>query len=187
VNESVLPVRGGRFLFYISRPLGIELMVSKFLWKAYIPAFIILVMIAVFVFLGIIMLDPDTFKQILPITPLFILPIFALVWLIYGECRTKIIRVELNYDNIVIRRYFGLAKSITYYYADLTGFTITILPAQNTAYEYLYIKQGDKNIGKLSEFYHKNYKDLKAELQKHLKDLGYADFSYWKETKDIFS
>lgn len=154
---------------------------------AYIPAFIAVAMVAVLVFLGIIMLDPVAAKQILPITPLFVFPVFALVWLIYGECRTKIIRVELNFDNMVIRGYFGLAKPVTYYYADLSGFTITILPATNTAYEYLYIKQGDKNVGKLSEFYHKNFRDLKGDLQTHLKDLGYADFSYWKETKDIFS
>jgi hypothetical protein len=162
-------------------------MISKFSWMAYIPAFIIVIMIAVLTFLGIIMLDPVTASQILPITPLFLFPVFALVWLVYGECRTKIIRVEINFDNMVIRRYFGLAKPVTYYYADLTGFIITILPAQNATYEYLYIKLGDKNIGKLSQFYHKNYSDLKGDLQTHLKDLGYADFSYWKETKDIFS
>jgi hypothetical protein len=162
-------------------------MKSKFSWKAYIPAFIITVMIAVLLFLGINMLDPVAASEILPITPLFLFPVFALVWLIYGECRTKIIRVELNFDNLVIRRYFGLAKPVTYYYTDLGGFTITILPAQNAAYEYLYIKSGDKNVGKLSEFYHKNYSDLKNELKHHLNDLGYADFSYWKEMKEIFA
>ena len=88
---------------------------------------------------------------------------------------------------MIISRCFDLAKPATWYYADLSGFTITILPAQNTAYEYLYIKLGDKNIGKLSEFYHKNYRDLKGELPTHLKDLGYIEFSYWKEIKEIFT
>ncbi|MGZ3944443.1 MAG: hypothetical protein ACXVJB_05845 [Mucilaginibacter sp.] len=162
-------------------------MISKFSWKAYLPAFIIAVLFAVLVFVGIIMLDPAAAKLILPITPLFLFPVLALVWLIYGECRMKIIRVELNLDHLIIRRYFGLAKPVTWYYADLTGFTLTILPAQNTAYEYLYIKSGDKNIGKLSEFYHKNYRDLKGDLQTRLKDLGYVDFSYLREVKEIFS
>src|ERR1700761_6080689 len=95
------------------------IMTSKFSWKTYIPAFIIGGMVAVFTFLGIIMLDPTVASQILPITPLFLFPVLALVWLIYGECRTKIIRIELNFDNLVIRRYYGLAKPVTYYYADL--------------------------------------------------------------------
>jgi len=161
-------------------------MISKFSWKAYIPAFIIAVLIAVLIFIGIIMLDPASAKLILPITPLFLFPVLALVWLIYGECRTKIIRVELGFDHLIIRRYFGLAKPVTWYYADLTGFTITVLPAQNAAYEYLYIKSGDKNIGKLSEFYHRNYAEVKAELRTHLSDLGLVKFSYLKEMKEIF-
>lgn len=161
-------------------------MISKFSWKAYIPAFIIAVLVAVLIFVGIIMLDPASAKLILPITPLFLFPVLALVWLIYGECRTKIIRVELNFDHLIIRRYFGLSKPAIYYYTDLAGFTITILPAQNAAYEYLYIKLADKNVGKLSEFYHKNYRDLKGDLQTRLKDLGYVEFSYLTEVKEIF-
>jgi len=163
------------------------MMISKFSWKAYIPALIIAVLIAVLIFVGIVVLDPASAKLILPITPLFLFPVLALVWLIYGECRTKIIRVELNMDHLIIRRYFGLSKPATYYYTDLAGFTTTVLPAQSTSYEYLYIKYGGKNAGKLSAFYHRNYADMKAELRTRISDLGYVDFSYLDEVKEIFS
>jgi len=87
---------------------------------------------------------------------------------------------------MIISRCFDLAKPATWYYADLSGFTITILPAQNTAYEYLYIKLGDKNIGKLSGFYHRNYTKVKAEPRTHLSDPGLVEFSYLKGIKEIF-
>jgi len=161
-------------------------MKSKFSWTAYIPAFIAVVILAGLTGLVAVSFDPAVASLLVVLIPVIVFAVLVLLWLIYGEARAKIIRIEMDFDHLTIRRYFGLSAPATFYYADLTGFTITILPATNTSYEYLYIKQGDKNIGKLSEFYHKNYDDLKADLRTHLKDLGYADFSYWKEVKEIF-
>ncbi len=159
---------------------------SKFRWLAFIPLLIITAVTAGLGGLVFISFDPSV-DSVLPVFLMAILvAVFVLLWLILGEARTKIIVVELNFDNLVIKRYYGLSAPLTIYYRDLSGFTVSILPASNTAYEYLYIKQGDKNVGKLSEFYHSNYAELKTELKTRINDLGYVDFSYAKEFKEIF-
>ena len=159
---------------------------SNFRWLAFVPILITAAITSGLVGLVYISFDPAV-ASVLPIFLIAIfIAIFVLLWLIRGEARTKIIVAELNFDNMVIRRYYGLSAPVTFYYRDLSGFTISILPASNTAYEYLYIKLGDKNVGKLSEFYHRNYAELKTELRSRIKDLGYVDFSYNKEFKEIF-
>jgi len=40
---------------------------------------------------------------------------------------------------------------------------------------------------KLSQFYHKNYEELKTGISDaKIKDLGFEDFSYLRELKEIF-
>src|SRR5579872_708679 len=147
-------------------------MVSKFTWTAYIPAFIIIAISAATVFCIVVCFDPAVYSMLVIFIPVIIFAILVLLWLIYGELRTKIIRVNLEFDYLIIKRYYGLGAPGTIYYADIDGFTISILPATNTAYEYLYLMKNGKKIGKLSEFYHKNYAELKAELRTHIRDLG---------------
>lgn len=161
-------------------------MVSKFTWTAYIPAFIVIGISAATIFCIKVCFDPAVSSMLVIFIPVIIFAILVLLWLIYGELRTKIIRVNLEFDHLIIKRYYGIGKPETIYYADMDGFTISILPATNTAYEYLYLMKNGKKIGKLSEFYHKNYHDLKAELRTHIKDLGIIDYNSWQEVKDIF-
>jgi len=161
-------------------------MVSKFTWTAYIPIFIIVALTAATLFCIVVCFDPAVYQMLVILIPATVFAILVLLWLIYGELRTKIIKVDLEFDHIVIKRYYGLGPQVTIYYTDIDGFTISILPATNTAYEYLYLMKDGKKIGKLSQFYHKNYADLKTELQVHIKDLGIVDYNSWQEIKDIF-
>lgn len=77
------PSGAGRafFCFILTGLLKVEclLMISKFSWKAYIPAFIIAALMAVLIFICIITPDPASAKLILPITPLVLFPVLALV------------------------------------------------------------------------------------------------------------
>jgi hypothetical protein len=161
-------------------------MVSKFTWTAYIPAFIFAGISVATVFLIAVCFFPGLSSMLVILIPAALFAILALLWLAYGEMRTKIIRITLEYDHLVIKRYYGLGKPETIYYADIDGFTISILPATYAAYEYLYLMRRGKKVAKLSQFYHKNYVDLKSELQTHIKDLGIVDYNSWQEIKDIF-
>jgi hypothetical protein len=113
--------------------------------------------------------------------------VFSWIWLVFGELRTKVIRVEIGYDSIAVKGYFGLGAPKTYYFNEIEGYKISILPASGAVYEYLYIIAGDKKVVKLSQFYHKNYVELKEAIAAvPIKYLGFENFSYGRELKEIF-
>ena len=113
--------------------------------------------------------------------------IFAWIWLVFGELRTKVISLVIGYDNFIVKRYFGFGPSKTIYFSDVEGYRTSILPASLVVYEYLYVISGDKKVIKLSQFYHKNYQELKtAIIDANIKYLGFEDFNYGKELKEIF-
>jgi hypothetical protein len=115
-----------------------------------------------------------------------LIPILMLTWLVFGEFRTKAIAITLNTDHLIIRRYFGFGKPETIYYNNLDGFENSELASINMMYEYLYFVKGNKKIAKLSAYYHRNYAELKQDVNTKLKDLGEINFSYWNEVKEIF-
>jgi hypothetical protein len=112
---------------------------------------------------------------------------FTLIWIFWGECRTKMIKVTLSGDILTVRRFFGLGNTRTYLLNSFDGFKISSQPYGGRGnLEYLYLMNGNKKTIKLSEVYHKNYKDLKLVIQAKVKDLGYEPFSFLDEFKEIF-
>lgn len=96
------------------------------------------------------------------------------------------IKVELDDKFLTIKKFGGLGFAKKYFYQDLDGFKTSILGSLAMDNEYLYFMQNGKKIGKISDFYHKNYLDLKSEVKSKLKDLGLEQFSYIDELKEIF-
>ena len=119
--------------------------------------------------------------------PLILLLTFTFAWLFFGEFRTKMIKVKIEEDSIVIKKFGGLSASKKFLFSDLDGFKLSILHSGAADNEYLYFIQGGKKIGKLSDFYHKNYSDLKEIIKTKIKDLGFEKFSYIDELKESFS
>jgi hypothetical protein len=161
-------------------------MKSRFKYGAYILGFLALA------FSAILCLALSVYIWIdLPIGFFIVVNLFCIfvwIWLVYGELRTKVISVDIGYDNFQVRSYFGLGPAKTFYFADTDGYIIAILPASGTSYEYLYVIVGGKKVIKLSEFYHKNYAELKNGIAAaKIKYLGVEDFSYAREIKEIFS
>ncbi len=107
--------------------------------------------------------------------------------LFFGEFRTKMIKVKINADSIIIKNFGGLGGSKRFLYSELDGFKLSILRSKAADNEYLYFMQGDKKVGKISDFYHKNYSDLKESVKTKIKDLGFENFSYIDELKESFS
>jgi hypothetical protein len=113
--------------------------------------------------------------------------IFPWLWIVFGELRTKVIRVEFGYDHVTVKRYLGLGPSKTYYFTDIEGYQTAILPSRGVSYEFLYLMSGGKKAVKISQFYHKNYDDLKAYVVSlKMKNLGVEPFSYGRELREIF-
>lgn len=112
--------------------------------------------------------------------------IFAFIYLVFGELRTKCIIIELNKNEIIVKRFFGLITE-RYNGSEIEGWKYSLLSSQGGTYEYIYLYKSMKKRIKISEFYHSNYNEIKSEIQAQYKPLGYENFSYLDEFKEIFT
>jgi len=162
-------------------------MKSHFKGWAYFVAFYALL----FTLILLLCIIGDIFyNTIMPGYFYFIISFFVIlvwIWVIFGELRQKVISIEIGFDNIIVKRYLGLGATKTIYFDQLDGYKTSILPSSAVLYEYLYLMAGNKKVIKLSQFYHKNYLDLKQMLvTEKLKDLGSEEYSSTRELKEIF-
>jgi hypothetical protein len=113
--------------------------------------------------------------------------IYIICLLFFGELRTKAIVVVINDQAIIKKGFIGLGVKKIYAINNLSGFKISSLHSRSGTYEYLYLMIGNKKVVKLSEYYHKNYKELKQLLvRKNVKNLGVEYWSFITETQEIF-
>ena len=103
--------------------------------------------------------------------------IFALIWIVFGELRTKIIKVRIEGDEVMVANYVGLETKRIYNLSQFDGFETALLPSRYYTYEYLYLIENGKKVVKLSQFYHSNYADLKNALTGKVRNLGQKGFS----------
>jgi hypothetical protein len=119
--------------------------------------------------------------------PLMIILGSTWIWLFWGEFRTKMIKVSIDGDTISVRKFGGLSRKKEYLISEFDGFTISKqFYGARGILEYLYLMQGKRKVVKISEAYHKNYKELKAAIKLKAKDLGHENFSFMDELKEIF-
>jgi hypothetical protein len=111
---------------------------------------------------------------------------FTWLWLVFGELRTKVIKVQIQEGEIIVSNYFGLGSKKKFYLSQLDGLETVLLPSKYNTYEYLYLIENGKKAIKLSQFYHKNYNDLKNSLTRQVQNFGQKDFSFIQELKEIF-
>lgn len=97
------------------------------------------------------------------------------------------IKVKLEENYIIIQHFGGLGKGKKFLYSDLEGFKISILRSTGSNNEYLYFMKDNKKVGKISDFYHKNYQALKSTIETKLQNLGFENFSYSDELKESFT
>ncbi|MEM0576879.1 hypothetical protein [Flavobacterium polysaccharolyticum] len=113
-----------------------------------------------------------------------ILFLFTWFWLVFGELRTKIIKITILDNQVQKKNYFGLNQKFDFNYFD--GFQTSILRGKGENHEYLYLVKDKRKVIKISEKYHKNYFELKKRIATDLNNLGKIEFSYLDELKEIF-
>lgn len=162
-------------------------MKSKFSLWGYFPMFVgVLFVIGFGIYITLML------KEIVPTPSLKALPLLALlsftmVWLFWGECRTKMIRVNIDGNNISVKRFGGIGKKVNYKFSEFDGFTTSKQPyGARGILEFLYIIKAGRKIIKISEAYHKNYADLKTAILLQAKDLGCQNFNFIDEFREIF-
>lgn len=154
---------------------------SKFQGWAILPFIIILFLL----FHQLQILNTDT---PLYIGTLFIcISIYLIITIFFLELRTKVIKVSIENDRIIKKSFLGLGLPKVYKLANITGYKISNISSKVGTYEYLYLIANSKKVVKISEFYHRNYEELKIDLiQKDIKNLGIEQWSFVRETKETF-
>lgn len=155
-------------------------MKSKFKIQAYYVGILLLTLLGI---LGYLIWSLKHLSIVLYFLCIYL--IFVSVWLFFGELRTKIIKIEIQSDRIVFRRYLGLGCRKAILFKNIEGFVTSEVHHEGKMIEYFYIISKTKKKIKISEFYHKNYLELKVNLESHLKNLGKEKFTFLKELKGI--
>ncbi len=115
--------------------------------------------------------------------------LFSLIWLylIFVELKTKAIIIEIKEDKILYKNYLGKGKTVIFNFNEFDGFQTSILPSRFDEYEFLYLIIKGKKVVKISDFYHRNYTDLKNIISVKSNYLGHEKYSMIREIKEIFN
>lgn len=153
---------------------------SKFKLIAYfIPLFVIIFLsLCIYILINNLPIAIEQIRWIdVYVTVLFT---FTIIMLIFGEIRTKFIKVTISDRFIEKKNYLGFNKQ--YSFKDFDGYQTSIVKS----YEYLYLVKNGEKIIKISAAYHKNYVELKSKIATLSNNLGEIRFSYIDDIKEIF-
>lgn len=161
------------------------LVTSKFRTKVAGPVVIIVMIIALIALISYVWSEnPEA-----PWLPMmaFYVPMAVLgLMMIFGELRRRTIKVTIDSETITVRRYLGWGREELHFLSTFEGYHTTHLQSRYGSYEYLYLMQQGKKVIKLSEFYHKNYNELKEAISKKVKFRGIVQYSWSREMKEFF-
>jgi hypothetical protein len=162
-------------------------MKTKFKIKGYLPLLLSIVLTAIIVNF-IIEFFTNSFYQEKPFVTLIVLTFFllTLTWLVLGEVKNKFIIVKFSDEKIFLTKMGGLLSTKEISSAEIEGWKYSILTSRGGNDEYLYLYSKGKKIAKISEFYHRNYSEIKQHIKSKYKDLGFEQFSYLDELKEMF-
>lgn len=152
-------------------------------WSVIGIAFCNLLLVATLISFSLILFSKISLFVSIPIT-IFI--VFFIVWLVYGELRTKAVKLHFSDNNLNVRGFAGLGRQTSYLLSEFEGYKTAILPSQDLEYEYLYLMLDDKKKVKISEFYHRNYAEMKHYISQRTRNLGVEKFEFVKEIKEVF-
>ncbi|OUD32742.1 hypothetical protein [Flavobacterium sp. FPG59] len=118
-----------------------------------------------------------------------VLPVLFLLFVVFfwlTVLRTRAFKVEMDGNTVIIKRYFGLGKSIGYDLKSLDGFITIVESAKGGVYESIFILKDGKRVGSISSFYHSNFEELKSILKEKLIDFGERNPNFKLESSELF-
>lgn len=102
--------------------------------------------------------------------PLVIFIIVAYLW--FALVRTRVHKVIIGKNNIIVKRYYGLGRSIAYNFSKLDGFVVLLESGKLGISESLFILEKGKRVVCVCSYYLSNFENLKLILKENLTDLG---------------
>ncbi len=160
---------------------------TKFKLKGFLPFLLSLGLTFIIVNFSVeIITNPFYQNKLLVSLIALIFFLLTWIWLVFGEVKNKLVVVLFSGKKIFVSKMGGLLRTEEYDSSEIEGWTYSILPSRGGNDEYLYIYSKGKKIAKTSEFYHKNYQAIKQVVRAQYNDLGFEQFSYIAELKEIF-
>lgn len=160
---------------------------SKFKFSILLPVFIV---VATTFLLYIIVSPLTTSSEYNTSIIIYALAIFlAFIWICFfcGELRTRAVIVAIDEKILLKKNYLGLGIAKVFDLSEFDGFETCSLPSRGGPHEYLHLIKDGKRLVTISEFYHKNYYQLKQCISKTVKFSGNKTFSILSEIKNVFS
>ncbi|UHO38886.1 hypothetical protein H5J24_01490 [Chryseobacterium capnotolerans] len=161
-------------------------MKTKFTIKAFLPLILLIVIPTLFIKTVFLIFNDSYYDG--TIFPKIFLPgilILSFLAIFFGEIKQKFISVEFTPHEIIMKRFMGL-QTKSYKVSTIEGWKYSYISTRGGSYEYLYLYKDGQKVVKLSQFYHKNYDEVKYYVRTLFKNLGYEKFSYKDEFKEAF-
>ncbi|MFH6994342.1 hypothetical protein [Flavobacterium sp. FlaQc-48] len=102
--------------------------------------------------------------------PLVVFIIVAYFW--FALVRTRVHKVIIEKNNIIVKRYYGLGRSAAYSFSKLDGFVVLFESGKLGISESLFILEKGKRVVCVCSYYLSNFNNLKLVLKENLTDLG---------------
>lgn len=165
------------------------MLASKFRFTTYIILALLIFLTGFIYFIFFSLADAlheDSFIVIFMFGFLIFFYLLVFIWLVFGELRTKAVAVKITDNEIFKKGYLGLGMTKQFQFGECSHITSLVLTSNYGSYEYLYLWKDNKKVVKLSEYYHRNYSELKNQLISKVEYSGEVPFIMYEEIKEIF-
>lgn len=125
-----------------------------------------------------------------PVVPFLIAALifgFIFLYVLLFELRTKALKIRIDSGSLSIKNFVGFGVENSYHLNDFEGYVTSIIKTKYNAYEYLFLVKGRKRVNVGSEYYHKNYLEIKTVISNHLKFLGNEKYGFKRVVQDLFN
>jgi hypothetical protein len=114
--------------------------------------------------------------------------VVALIWLVmvWGELRLKTYRIYFQTNHIEVQSFFGLGKKRIYAYDEINRYIIGLKPAYPLPYESIRLMRDEKKLLWISQFYFRNYKEIKLLITERFEHYQIQKFSLWEAIAEVF-
>jgi hypothetical protein len=101
-----------------------------------------------------------------------------------GELKNKCIQLYIDNNKLEIKRFWGLQERIIKN-SVIDGWKLSHQTYNHTQREFILIIRNNKTVATISQSYHKNYFEIKFQIENKFEYLGYEKFSYIKDFKEM--
>ena len=102
-----------------------------------------------------------------------------------GELKNKCIQLHIESNMLTVKRFWGLQERIIKN-SEIDGWKLSHQTYNHSGREIIFIIKNNNTATTISESYHKNYFEIKSQIQDSFTYLGYERFSYIKDLKEMF-